>query len=572
MPTLNPDLVPTINPGDLFNEFSSNDTLNIRWLTATDPAYYEVINRPMVDIALRQMIIARAMDSLETSLGFVAIFPFVVPPLISDGSTSTYVPIRVFWDMHVSVPVAWTKVRLARIDRLDGENGSGSYTGALRYIFSGQRYSGGSESPTETAMFYADYIIDSGLTYQMVRIVPAGVVDCPDFSDVVDAGEGITIDGEIIFRTLDAADIESAAFFDLLAPSASGPMEYEIVDSTGTATDPDFDASSISHGTGILTASAVNMITPVDADPLTWITAFNYPFALDAVLTSDDASSVAIPTALFTEFNIVAPAGDRPTGDVSGEYFPVWVNRIERSGISVVSLTFYFSTFGISPVSSSDTVEFASLTLTDTMTEGQIVGIEPTNPLFTAQTGADWNQEFGRGHVVLSSKWGITGGEVETFFNTFAALTDAITEVTFADSATRLSSWSISRVPKYSPTAGQAAALVGTSSERITTPAHPSAANKYVTALDEGRGDSVDLNAEMGSSHTAIDQYGYMATRAHKLIKLVVDPAKTTDSGTFYDDEILPRLTVLYGRAPIFGDIWYTGNRFLTFNGDAWID
>jgi hypothetical protein len=193
--------------------------------------------------------------------------------------------------------------------------------------------------------------------------------------------------------------------------------------------------------------------------------------------------------------------------------------------------------------------------------------------LYPDETSALFHQEFGRGHVVLSSKWGLTGGEVADFFNNFPLLVGATSTVTFSITATRISSWGISRVPKYTPTAGQSAALAGTSSER-GTPLNPASTNRYLTELDEGLGDIVDLDSQTSiSSHTAIERYGNMASRSHKLIKLVIDPeqASIDDDPTFYADEILPRLRILLGRDPIFGDMHYNGTRFAIFNGDSWI-
>jgi len=569
MATIDPNLVPAVNPGSLFTEFTTNSTYNVRWLTATDPAYWEILNRPMADITLRQLILSKAVDDLNVSLGYQAMFPFITQPQVSDGSTVANVPVRTFWDHHVSIPVNWINLRLARIDRLDA---SGSdYVGTLRFIFTAQQYSGGTSS-TETALFYADYEIDSDLTYQRVRITPATVAaDVTGFTPVGSSGSE-TIDGEIIFRTLDTTDSESATFLDLVAPGTGA--QYEIVDSVAGGTG-DFDESAMSHGTGLLTSSAFNLITPVDADPLVWLESMNYPFDLDATRTSNDSNSVVIPDAMFREFDIVAPAGDAPDNDSSGLYYPVWISKIVNEGDSgPVELKIYFSTYAIDTTGASDVaVEFGILTLNEDMLEGQVVNIIPNNDLYSAQTASNFTQDFGRGHVVLSSKWGITGGEVATFFSNFPIIAGATNTVTFAQAGTRIGSMGISRVPEFTPTQGQSQALVGTSSER-DTPLHPSSTNRYVTEQDEGLGDSVDLNAQSGiAAQDAIERYGYMATRSHKLVKLVVDPeqASEDDDPDFYADEILPRLRILLERDPIFGDQWYNGHRFMTFNGDSWI-
>jgi len=78
MPTISPALVPTVTPGNLFDRLTQDTTLNIRWLTATDPVLFEALNRPMADIALRQLIIAKAVDALQLRLSFQNLFPFLI--------------------------------------------------------------------------------------------------------------------------------------------------------------------------------------------------------------------------------------------------------------------------------------------------------------------------------------------------------------------------------------------------------------------------------------------------------------------------------------------------------------
>lgn len=561
MPYINPNLVPLVNPGNLFAAFTETPgSLNVRWLTPGDPAYYEAINRPMGDLALRQLIVAKSLDSLNFALGSQAAFPFVVQPQVESGAVTMDVPTRIFWDFHVSLPVRWSSIRLARIDRISGENGT-SYTGVLRFIFTGQReLDGGSESTSETALFYADYTIDSDVIYQVVRIAPATASSVPGMF-VIPAGETVGFDGQIIFRTIDTTAAENTALFDLLQPGST--YQYEIVNSSGTA--PDFANETVSHGTGMLTSSAFNYIPPIESDPTTWLEAFNYPYAIDASLNATDSSGLTIPKAMFSEFNITAPAGDEPTDTSVGSYFPVWVNKIVRDGgATIPTLVFHFSTNSINDTGTGPIpVEFATLTLNSTMTAGQVVGIVPNNHLFNGLTGNNWDQEFGRGHVVLSGKWG-PGGEVAAFFDAFPNILGASPEVVFSSATTRIAAMGISRAPRYSPTAGQAEAMQGTAS-------NPSSTNRFVSEADEGQGAVVDFNAIGVTPNAAIDRYGYMATRAHKLVKLVVDPVTADSDPNFYTQQLLPRLQTLLGRSPIFGDMWYNGNRFMTYNGDSWV-
>ena len=576
MPTIDPSLVPVINPGDLFDEFTTDASLNIRWLTAGDPCHFEILNRPLADIALRQLILAKALDALDVSLGYQAIFPFIINPQITSGSAIINLPVRVFWDIHVSVPTKWVNLRLARVDRLDGVNGTGGtgtssdYTGHLRFIFTAQQSIGG-VGGAEIAIFYADYDIDSALTYQRVRITPANSTDIlvgNGITNILDPGDTITIDGSVVFRTLDAAETQNQDLFDFLAPGSVAM--YEVVDSQPLT--PDFETSVVSHGTGMLTSSAYNYITEVASAPSAWLEAFNYPFDLNATLAANDSSGITIPSGLFGEFDIVAPAGDQPTGDSSGAFHPVWVNKIERVDGSVPTLILYFSTFGLDPINALNTIEFATLTLTKDMLDGQVVAITPYNHLFPSMSGANWHQEFGRGHVVLSAKWSATGGEVDDFFDAFPVIVGGTTSATFSQGSTRVGSWGISRVPKYTPTAGQAGALAGSSSDRAT-PIYPSTSNKYITESDEGLGDLVDLDSQTGiTANAAINRYGNTSTSVHKLVKLIVDPDSASAGGAnFYTDQVLPRLRILLGRDPVFGDTWYSGVRFMVFNGDSWI-
>ena len=70
MPVIDSDLVPCIAPGSLFSRFTSDQQINIRWLVPVDPVVWSVLNRPMADIALRQLILAKTLDSLTPPSAF----------------------------------------------------------------------------------------------------------------------------------------------------------------------------------------------------------------------------------------------------------------------------------------------------------------------------------------------------------------------------------------------------------------------------------------------------------------------------------------------------------------------
>lgn len=581
MPTITPAMVPTKAPGTLFSALTGDDsTLNIRWLKATDPAFYEVLNRPLADITVRQLVIAKAVDSLQIRLGHQAVFPYVIQPRISSGTDEADVPLGLIWDFHASMPKKWEKLRLAKIKRLSGTNGeTDGYTGWLRFIFTANVEG----STVEVALFQADYLINSDLSYQQVRLV---VIESPEETTVINVGEQETIAGFLIFRTMDVDADETQTFLDLLAPPESqtdsdsdgffdSPSVYEISDNTpgGSGVTDDYSLLAVSHGTGVLTDSAWNAIPELDSDIQSWITTFNYPF--DAGSNRTSTIGVEIPSGLFREFNITAPAGDQPTGDSSGTFFPVWINRIEKIGTSG-QLRFFFATYNVTDEAadgapSTTPVEFASMDLSQSFTEGEIVEITPIDDLLLQSgTAEEYQQHFGRGHAVLSSLWGGTANGVSDFFDAFDAIVDSPADTEFSISSTRLSSFGVSRVPKYVPTVGQSRALVGSTSRR-TTPVPPSFDNRFVTEKDTGTGNQVDLESSVGiTPHAAIDRYGYSGGLVHQIIRLVVDADAVGSDPNFYDNEILPRLRLLLGRDPQFGDFWYNGTRLMFFNSSTW--
>lgn len=581
MPVINPSLVPTIAPGGIFTALTTDDTLNIRWLTATDPVFYEVLNRPHADIVLRQLILAKALDTLSASLGKQTIFPFIIQPKIASGSGDIDVPQNWIWDIHMSLPKKWENLRLAKIKRVSGSNdGSDGYTGVLRLIFTGTEEG----SAVETALLYADFTIDSTLTYQLVRMA---VVTAVEESTPISPSESETVAGFCIFRTLDTTDLTIQNFLDTVEPPTDisdldsdgefdNPAVYELIDSTPGDPAGDFAATPVSHGTGMLLDSAWNAIPPLDSDIQSWVNAFNYPYDADANRTS--TTGVIIPLGMFREFDISVPAGDQPTGDVSGTFYPVWVSRIERTDDTSNDLRFYFATHNVTDTDtggtpSTEPVEFATLDLSRDMAAGEIVDIMPISNLKLA-TGADatlFGQHFGRGHVVLSSVWGATSTAIDDFFDAFALISDDPPDMDFTLAGTRLSSFALSRVPKYSPTIGQAQALFGTAA-RFTTPVNPSWTNRFVNEKDEGLGNQIDMEAQPGiDPNSAIERFGNAATSIRHCVKLIVDSTQVDDSDTtFYDNEVLPRLRILFGRDPIFGDMWYNGTRFMFYNGNTW--
>jgi len=567
--------VPSKAPGTIFSSFVGGDpSLNIRWLTAADPCFYEALNRPLADIAVRQLVVAKAVDKLQLSLGKDNLFPFLVDPVVVSGTQQDNLPVKWIWDLHASLPKKWRNLRLAKIKRLSGTNSlTSGYVGALRLIFTASVQG----SNVEVSIFSADYKIDSPLTYQTQKLT---IITSEEENNNINPGESETVTGHITFRTLDINDQDVTDFLDMLAPPVDtsnsdgvydNPSVYEIADSVagGTAVTEDFNVTSISHGTGMLLDSAWNAIPSLDSDTQSWVLAFNYPFDTNANLTSVD--NIKVPQGLFSEFNIVAPAGDNPSGNGSGLFFPVWINRIERIGSGSSTLRFYFSTYNVTDANPGTTpIEFAKMDLLRSYGAGEIVEI---TPFINLKLNNDqlFDQHFGRGHAVLSSLWDGSSTVVDDFFDAFATIITTPSDTEFSRSSTRLSAFGISRFPKFTPTKGQSQALQGSSS-RLTVPKHPSAGNRYVTEQDQGLGNQIDLEAIDGiTPNASIDRYGFTGALVHPIIRLNVSADNLGDNPATYEEEILPRLRVLLGgRDPQFGDFWYNGTRLMFNNGDSW--
>lgn len=582
MPTINPTLVPTVAPGNLFVTFTTDDTLNIRWLTAQEPVFFEVLNRPTADVTLRQLILAKAVDTISLQLGNRALFPFLIQAKLAQGTDEVDIPAGWIWDLSMATPVKWENFRVARIKRTSGENLTDSFTGTLRLIITASVEG----STTEVALFSADYVIDSSLTYQRCRL---NVVQSPEESTTIDAGEIETIAGFITFRTLSQSDPFVQAFYEFLEPPSvttdvdgdgffDNPAVYDVLDSVaaGTSVPNDFNPSPMSHGTGLLIDSTETPMPLLDSDVQSWLSAFNYPFCLDANRMSTGTGAVEIPIALFREFNMTVPAADESTGDSSGENFPVWITRIGVVDTVGNRVRVWFATHNVTDDDASLVpVEFAYMDLERTFIPGQIVEIISTGNLRLDESteSALSNQEFGRGHAVLSSVWGGTTSTIDDFFDAFDTIPDE--EITFTQGGTRLSSFGLSRVPRYSPSRGEHEAMRGTTS-RLDIPIPPSDTNRFINEMDQGLGDTIDLEAETDINPVnGIDRFGNTGALAHRMIKLCIDNTKIptgedTMAGSFYDDEVLPRLRILLGRDPAFGDFWYNGTRLLFFNGDTW--
>jgi hypothetical protein len=506
-------------------------------------------------------VLAKSIDIINTQLGHQALFPFIIQPTVNVDTHIIDFPIGMIWDIHVSMPIKWQNIRLAKAERLNGTNGDTAteFTGTLRLMFSGNTNNG-----PETLLFYADYNINSALDFQ--RVAVGALTDTiAHVSNVISHTEASTIGGYIIFKTQNLYDPNSQTFFaDLSPPGTSSTYAvYEVTNSIsgGANVTEDFSLDSLVHGTGLLTDSAYNAIPPLNTDVQTWISAFNYPFDSEANLRSVEndinGTYFQIPIGLFKEFNIVAPASD--TEDTSA--YRVYLSKAQS--IATGHIRFFFACRS----ANADIVEdFASM---DLYSSGQPNDIIKIIPLTTDNATADTERQMGVGYAILSTLWDGSTTSISDYFYVMQNIVFSDKIANYTDTSTRISAFGVSRISKYSPSYGESQALKGSSSNRAI-PVLPSASNKFVTEKDRGLGDRVDLEARFAPT-SAIERYGYAGGNSHKIVKLVVDSTLVPNDANFYDNAVKPRLVALFGRDPEFGDGWYNGVRFLTWNGDSWV-
>lgn len=573
MPTIDPNLIPTVNPGSLFYVLTSNNSLAIRWMTQADPHYFDVYNRPVADIAVRQLIIAKSLDQVGLRLSHQGLFPFLVSPTVDINTSKISLPISWIWDCHVSLKDSYRTLRLSKIIRINGSNNpsnpsnptSGSYTGTIRLVFTGMPISGSSE----VGLFYVDYVIDSTLSFQVSYIVPCTTAE---FNPSISTTEHQTIAGYIVMRTLDT--VTESAFIDSIAPSISdgSQVDYEISDTVigGSGVEGDYTFPSVVHGTGMLVPSAYNLVPPMGVDYSSILNALNYPWRVGANLDSIDGTStgnVAIPVGMFSQFMLAAPVGDRDPA--IEDNFPVFCTRIRRLDSLANKIEFIFSTYNtIIGSNNKELIEFASLTLTRGSLPGTIVEIVPFNNLRN-NTSPDWEiffQNFGSGYVILSDTWTISTS-IESFFDTFLQIINEPADRLFN---AQLGEFALHRTPMQIPTLGESSALAGSTARRLN-PINPSDKNRYVCESDQGIGDQVDFVAAGFTENSDIDNVGYVGSLLCRSITLRVNSAN--DANFNYDSDILPRLQKLLGRLPIHRDEWFDGVVWKRFDGlsGTWI-
>ena len=574
MPTINSSLIPLVTPGSVFPTLTENTSLAIRWIVATDPHFYEVYNRPMADITVRQLIIAKSLDQLGLRLSAQGNFPFLNPATVDVATTTVSLPVSWIWDMHVTVKDNWENLRLALIQRFAGSNNvtTGEFTGSMRLVFTANEVG----STSEVGLFYVDYEIDSQLSWQVKKIRPCTVSEYPN---PIPSNQTSAISGFVVFRTLDTS--EHSDFFNALAPplevtASTDPttIDYEISDTVAGGTDVtgDFSFANMSHGYGLLVPSAYNLIPPIGTDELSVLAAINYPWRNGTSLVSTDKKST-VPSLLFSQFTMTAPMGERSIG--LEENFPVYLTRIRRLNDASTSLQFIFSTNNTIFGSTSDEfIDFAAMTLEKGLFgsnagPGTVIEITPFQNL---RNNADvsselFTQNFGSGFVILSSEWA-TNTAIEDFFDSFSSIVDEPAERYFN---AQLNEFALQRSPYNVPTIGEAAALAGSTSRR-KKPIHPSDKNRYVVEADQGLGEAVDFREVDGfESNSDIDPVAYRGSLLTQKFTLIVNTANTAKFS--YEGDILPRIKHLLGRPPIHGDVWFDGTSFKQYDqiSNAWI-
>jgi hypothetical protein len=432
-------------------------------------------------------------------------------------------------------------------------------------------------STSEVGIFYVDYTIDSNLTYQIRTIKPATL---SEFSNPLPTNQHELINGFVVFRTLDIDD--NASFFNALTPpvtdvtgtGSSTYTDYEITDTPagGSSVSSDFSLSAMSHGTGLLVPGAYNVIPPVGVDELSVLSAINYPWRVGTNLKSTD-NLATIPSKLFSQFMLTAPMGDRDS-TVKEENFPVYLSKIRRLDSGASSLQLFFSTENTIIGSTSDaTIEFATMILSrgdiGTNGPGTLIEIEPYNNLRdnTDASAALFSQNFGSGFVILSSEWA-TNTDIDSFFASFESIVDEPADRTFE---AQLNEFALHRTPLNIPTIGEAQALAGSTSRR-SSPIYPSNDNRYVVESDQGLGDKINFNEDSSiTPNDDINPIAYKGSLVRKSVVLLVNTANTANFD--YDNDILPRLKILFGRNLVHGDEWWDGTTFKRYDqiSDTWI-
>lgn len=241
---INPNLVPLVAASDLFNDFVNGSSIKIRSLTPADPIYYQTLNRPLNDLSVRQLIMAKTISNSDQVLNYRLRYPYLVQPKI----TGSNIPLGLIWDMKARIPSDYYNLRVAYVVRIDGTNpatwlgASTPYTGTLRFVFAANR----DGDPADYQMFHADYNINNTAELQRSRFSPIytslyGTLVNPT---TVDATIADNIAGQVTFSTLDQDDVVVRSFYDAVPPTGEYALLSADIDS--------YNPYPLSFGSGLL--------------------------------------------------------------------------------------------------------------------------------------------------------------------------------------------------------------------------------------------------------------------------------------------------------------------------------
>jgi hypothetical protein len=249
--------IPLVEAGNVLTTLIEDSTIAVRWITESDPSYYDIYNRPFADILIRQLVLSKSLDNLSDKLGFKVQHPFLNQPRVLVNTTSVDLPGSWFHDMLIGLNDSFNNIKLVSIQRLPTSGDQD--TGVMRLVFAGDvvatGLTAGGPIGSEAGLFYADYEIDSSLTYQIVSIEPVTLSEHPNPTIS-------RLSGFIFFKTLDTVEYED--FFNILEADQVSVNEYEIEDFL-IGEEGDFDEFDVDHGTGLLTVSSY-LPVPVISD------------------------------------------------------------------------------------------------------------------------------------------------------------------------------------------------------------------------------------------------------------------------------------------------------------------
>lgn len=251
MPSINPALIPSITGKNLFQALTEQEQINIRWMTNEDKVYFNHINRPMADLAVRQLIIAKSIVEFSLDVAAAGRFPFLLNPVIVDGASEVDVPDGLVNDFNIIHSLDASNMRLGRIDLLSSDMDGDDFAGKLRLIFVV------TQDDEDKGLGYVEYDAASTLSFQRAT-----------FNVITDGSLGFeplginpsSVTARVVLKTLDASDINIEEFYDFIL---DGSGQYLLKDSTPTDELSTF-SETVSMGTGLLRETVIHRLPGVE--------------------------------------------------------------------------------------------------------------------------------------------------------------------------------------------------------------------------------------------------------------------------------------------------------------------